>query len=103
MARCESMRTPLTRIVVLALAVLALMLATVSAVPAFARHDASGAPIRAIVADQVVAWNAGDASGYARHVAPGVPFTTRFGMVMNGRSAFEQRQASTLTTRCEAL
>jgi hypothetical protein len=51
------------------------------AVPAgvsFAQDAASEAPIRAIVADQVVAWNAGDGQSYARHLAPDASFTNRY-------------------------
>jgi uncharacterized protein (TIGR02246 family) len=64
---------------------------------AFAQ-DAAEAPIRAIVADQVVAWDAGDGKGYARHVAPEVSFTNLFGMVMYGAPAFAQRHSAILTT-----
>jgi uncharacterized protein (TIGR02246 family) len=46
----------------------------------------------------VAAWNAGDAQGYARHVAPDVSFTNLFGMVMYGRPAFEKRHGDILTT-----
>jgi uncharacterized protein (TIGR02246 family) len=56
------------------------------------------APIRAIVADQMAAWNAGDAEGYARRVAPDVSFTNLFGMVMFGRAAFVERHNAILTT-----
>ena len=58
----------------------------------------SEAPIRAIVAEQVVAWNAGDGPGYARHLAPDASFTNLFGMVMYGAPAFAQRHAEILAT-----
>jgi uncharacterized protein (TIGR02246 family) len=63
------------------------------------KHDvvAEGA-IRAIVAGQASAWNAGDAKGYASDVAPDVSFTNLFGMVMYGREAFERRHAEILAT-----
>jgi uncharacterized protein (TIGR02246 family) len=54
--------------------------------------------IRTIVAGQAGAWNAGDAKGYAREVAPDVSFTNLFGMVMYGHDAFERRHAEILTT-----
>jgi uncharacterized protein (TIGR02246 family) len=63
-----------------------------------AQDSAPEAPIRAIVAEQVVAWNAGDGSGYARHVAPEVSFTNLFGMVMYGAAAFTERHTEILAT-----
>lgn len=53
--------------------------------------------IRAIVAEQVVAWNAGDGARYAKHVAPDASFTNLFGMVMYGSSAFESRHKEILS------
>ena len=64
----------------------------------FAQDAASEAPIRAIVAEQVAAWDAGDAPGYARHLAPDASFTNLFGMVMYGAPAFAQRHAEILAT-----
>jgi uncharacterized protein (TIGR02246 family) len=55
-------------------------------------------PIRAIVAEQVVGWNVGDGTAYARHVAPDVSFTNLFGMVMYGAPAFEKRHKEILST-----
>ena len=74
------------------------ILAVGPAAPSFAQDAASEAPIRAIVADQVVAWNAGDGPGYARHLAPDASFTNLFGMVMYGAPAFAQRHAEILAT-----
>ncbi len=54
--------------------------------------------IRAIVEDQVQAWNAGNGNGYARHVASDVSFTNLFGMVMYGAPAFADRHAKILAT-----
>jgi len=68
-----------------------------SAVPS-AQDNAADAAIRAIVADQVVAWNAGDGEAYARHLAPDVSFTNLFGMVMYGREPFVARHAEILRT-----
>jgi uncharacterized protein (TIGR02246 family) len=63
-----------------------------------AQDSAPEAPIRAMVAEQVVAWNAGDGPGYARHVAPEVSFTNLFGMVMYGAPAFTKRHTEILAT-----
>ena len=68
-----------------------------SAVPS-AQDNAADAAIRAIIADQVVAWNAGDGEAYARHLAPDVSFTNLFGMVMYGREPFATRHAEILRT-----
>jgi hypothetical protein len=51
----------------------------------------SEAAIRDVVAEQVVAWNAGDGTRYASRVAPDVSFTNLFGMVMYGAPAFAKR------------
>ena len=67
-------------------------------VPLPAQDQAAGKEIQAIVAEQAAAWNAGDASAYARHVGPDVSFTNLFGMVMYGRDAFERRHAEILAT-----
>jgi len=82
------------RSIALALSVLAVG----SAAPSFAQDAESEAPIRAIVAEQVVAWNAGDGPAYARHLAPDASFTNLFGMVMYGAPAFAQRHAEILAT-----
>ena len=62
------------------------------------QRSASEAPIRAIVAEQAVAWNAGDGPAYARHVTPEVSFTNLFGMVMYGAPAFTKRHTEILAT-----
>ncbi|WP_035358198.1 hypothetical protein [Edaphobacter aggregans] len=51
-----------------------------------AQDAASEGQIR-VVADQVVAWNAGDGHPYARQLAPDASFTNLFGMVMYGAGA----------------
>jgi uncharacterized protein (TIGR02246 family) len=78
---------------------LVLMLLTIGP-PAvsFAQDAVAEAPIRAIVADQVAAWDAGDGPGYARHLAPDASFTNLFGMVIYGAPAFSQRHAEILAT-----
>jgi len=54
--------------------------------------------IRAIIAEQVVAWNAGDGKRYASHLAPEASFTNLFGMVMYGAPAFASRHSEILST-----
>ncbi len=56
------------------------------------------AKIRAVVAAQVTAWNAGDGTAYSKDVGSDVSFTNLFGMVMYGASAFAERQRQILTT-----
>jgi len=63
-----------------------------------AQDLAAGKEIQTIVAEQAAAWNAGDAEGYASHVAQDVSFTNLFGMVMYGHDAFEKRHAEILAT-----
>lgn len=77
---------------------LRLAAAVVAAGLGCAAQNAGEAPIRAIVADQAAAWNAGDGRGYARHLAPGASFTNIFGMVMYGAEAFAERHAEILRT-----
>lgn len=78
---------------------IAIMLVTIDPAAAlFAQDGASEAAIRAIVAEQVAAWDAGDGPGYARHLAPDASFTNLFGMVFYGAPAFAQRHAEILAT-----
>ena len=77
----------------LALSVVLLMPAA-----ALAQDAASEAAIRAIVAEQATAWDAGDGARYASRVAPEVSFTNLFGMVIYGRPAFEARHKEILAT-----
>ena len=65
---------------------------------AFAQDAAAEAAIRAIIAEQVVAWNAGDGTRYANHLAPDASFTNLFGMVMYGAPAFANRHSEILAT-----
>jgi uncharacterized protein (TIGR02246 family) len=81
-----------------AIALALFALTTQPASTASASDTAAETAIRAIVADQVVAWNAGDAKGYASHLAPDASFTNLFGMVMYGAPAFEQRHAEILSS-----
>lgn len=63
-----------------------------------AQDGVAEAAIRAIVAEQASAWNAGDGKRYAARVAPEVSFTNIFGMVMYGAPAFTARHAEILAT-----
>ena len=64
----------------------------------FAEDATSEAAIRAIIAEQVVAWDAGDGTRYANHLAPDASFTNLFGMVMYGAPAFANRHSEILST-----
>ncbi len=78
---------------------LSLMLCAAGATaPLHAQDGPSEAAIRAIVAEQVVAWIAGDGAAYAQHLAPDPSFTNLFGMVMYGEPAFAQRHSEILAT-----
>ena len=62
-------------------------------------QDGSAEPqIRAIVAAQATAWNAGDATAFAKDVGADVSFTNLFGMVMYGAPAFLERHRQILAT-----
>lgn len=65
---------------------------------AHAQDAAAETAIRAVIAEQVVAWNAGDGSRYASHLAPDASFTNLFGMVMYGAPAFASRHNEILST-----
>jgi uncharacterized protein (TIGR02246 family) len=65
---------------------------------AWAQDATAESAIRAIVAAQAKAWDAGNGPGYAERVAPEVAFTNLFGMVMYGKGPFEQRHAEILST-----
>ena len=61
-------------------------------------QDPREAPIRAIVENQALAWNAGDGPAYAREVSPDVSFTNLFGMVLYGKEPFVKRHSEILAT-----
>jgi uncharacterized protein (TIGR02246 family) len=67
-------------------------------VPSSPGGGSDEAAIRAIVAEQVVAWNAGDGKRYAERLSPDASFTNIFGMVMYGADAFEKRHSQILAT-----
>lgn len=72
------------------------MLALSSTQGAFAQDKQAEAPIRAIIAAQAAAWNAGDGTAYAMDLAPDASFTNLFGMVMYGAPAFAKRHRQIL-------
>jgi len=80
------------------LVLLALSIGTPSASAAEERPPVDEVAIRAIVAEQVVAWNAGDGKSYASHLTSDASFTNLFGMVMYGAAAFEKRHTEILST-----
>ena len=65
---------------------------------AFAQDATAEAAIRAIITEQALAWNAGDGTRYANHLAPDASFTNLFGMVMFGAPAFAHRHSEILAT-----
>ena len=65
---------------------------------AHAQTTADETAIRNIIAEQAVAWTAGDAARYTSRVAAEVSFTNLFGMVMYGKPAFEARHTEILAT-----
>lgn len=70
-----------------------------SAVPAGAsRHNADEARIRAIIGEQVAAWNAGDAKAFSLHFAEDGSFTNIQGAVFYGHRAFEDRHVEIFRT-----
>jgi uncharacterized protein (TIGR02246 family) len=64
----------------------------------FKQDLAAEAQIRAIVAEQAAAWDAGDGAAYAKELAPDASFTNLFGMVMYGAAAFAERHNHILAT-----
>jgi len=80
---------------------LLIALVTVAVFPmhaAFAQDQQAEASIRAIVAAQVAAWDAGDGTAYAKDLAADASFTNLFGMVMYGAPAFAERHRQILAT-----
>ncbi len=81
------------RVVLVAL-VLSGSFATQAAVPL----SDDEAQIRALVAEQVRAWNAGDATAFSLHFAPDGSFTNIRGTVFYGHKAFEDRHREIFST-----
>ena len=75
-----------------------LLVVTMLSSHASAQSTADEAAIRDIIAEQAVAWTAGDAAGYTSRVAAEVSFTNLFGMVMYGKPAFDARHEEILAT-----
>ena len=73
-------------------------LLVLSQTDAFSQDLQAEAPIRAIVAAQAAAWNAGDGTAYAKDMAADASFTNLFGMVMYGAPAFTERHRQILAT-----
>jgi uncharacterized protein (TIGR02246 family) len=57
----------------------------------WAQSESDEATIRAILQQQVAAWNKGDAEACARHFAADGTFTNILGMFFKGREAFRER------------
>jgi uncharacterized protein (TIGR02246 family) len=74
------------------------MLALSSMPTAYAQNQPAEASIRAIIAAQAAAWDAGDGTAYAKDVAADASFTNLFGMVMYGAPAFAERHRQILAT-----
>jgi uncharacterized protein (TIGR02246 family) len=77
-----------------------LLLSIVAMLPAAAnaQDTAAETAIRAVIAEQAVAWNAGDGASYASRLAPEASFTNLFGMLMYGAPAFVKRHQEILST-----
>jgi uncharacterized protein (TIGR02246 family) len=76
----------------------AMLLVTLLPSTGMAQDAAAEGAIRAIIADQATAWNAGDGARYSSRVSPDVSFTNLFGMVMYGAPAFTKRHTEILST-----
>ena len=81
---------------VVAVVIAALVVSSAAAVSA--QDPAAETAIRAIVAAQAAAWDAGDGTAYAANLAPDASFTNLFGMVMYGAPAFAERHRQILST-----
>ena len=87
-----------TVIMLRSLTLVAILWAAAQAPMSPAQDAPAEAAIRAIVAEQAAAWNAGDGTAYAKDLAPDASFTNLFGMVMYGKPAFTQRHREILAT-----
>ena len=65
---------------------------------AASQNDAAEARIRAIIEEQVTAWNAGDAKAFSQHFAEDGSFTNIQGAVFYGHRAFEDRHVEIFRT-----
>jgi uncharacterized protein (TIGR02246 family) len=80
--------------------VLTLVLAVGFAGAAHATEPAAGdrAAVQKIIADQVSAWNIGDATAFSRHLRPDIIMTNTVGMVAVGPAAFEAQHKLILSS-----
>ena len=78
--------------------VIVALIVLLPAVGAPSQGGSAESRIRAIVAAQASAWNAGDGAAYAKDVGSQVSFTNLFGMVMYGAPAFTDRHRQILAT-----
>jgi uncharacterized protein (TIGR02246 family) len=69
-----------------------------SVAAAASQHDPAEARIRAIIEEQVGAWNAGDAKAFSLHFAEDGSFTNIQGAVFYGHRAFEDRHVEIFRT-----
>src|SRR5690349_22667104 len=77
---------------------LVITLILIALVTPAAAQPSPEAEIRAMVAAQETAWNAGDGDAYSKDVSADVAFTNIFGMVMYGGADFTARQKQVLST-----
>ena len=82
----------------IAASVVVVAVACVAATVAASRDESPETAIRSLVAAQAAAWDAGDATAYAKDIAPEVSFTNLFGMVMYGHKSFVERHRQILAT-----
>ena len=75
-----------------------LVFAVLFAPVVLAQDGSDDSKIRAIVAAQAAAWDAGDGEAYAKDVASEASFTNLFGMVMYGSRPFAERHKQILGT-----
>jgi len=59
-----------------------------------AQTVADTAAIRAVVQDEITAWDHGDAAAYSRRIATDATFTNIRGQFFTGRAAFQQQHAA---------
>ncbi len=71
---------------------------TVSSPPPTRSVASDSAHIQAIIADQVTAWNVGDAKAFSKSFADDGSFTNIRGTVFYGHQAFEERHAEIFRT-----
>jgi uncharacterized protein (TIGR02246 family) len=73
------------------------LLAIMMSLPASAKDEQQDAAIRAIVADQVSAWDTGDGTRFCQAAAPDISAFNTSGTDMSGKEVFCQRQLQILS------